>query len=270
MYSYCDIWKFRKIILGLFLGLVVSCEAPEFSPWQKNIRYKDLTAENIAKIKNISQEPTPFKVAFVADPQAVTGHLKKIFKIINLRDDIDFIVIAGDITDLGLKEEWEIVGDFIEESNKPVVTVVGNHDGLSKGKDIYQRMFGAFNYSFVHKGVKFVFWNNNYYEWGDPDYQWLMKETESHPFVTSVVHQPPYSGTLDESQEEKWRNIRNQPNHKITVAGHLHHFSKYVEKTIDKPVFVIDRVDGSDYGVIEFNLATPEYHMCRPICEKVE
>lgn len=264
----------RSLIKYIFVSVICllpsSCSSPEYSPWAKNVKYKDLTAKNLAKLSNQNTENGDFKVAFIADPQAVFGNLRKIVDITNIRSDIDFLAVAGDITDVGLKVEWELVGDILEKSNKPYLTVVGNHDGLSKGKEIYQKMFGRFNYTLEYKGIKFIFWNNNLYEWGVPEFEWLKREVSSHPNSYVITHQPPDSGTLSVEQEDMWLEIRKLENYKMTIAGHLHKFNYKVEPETDKPVFIIERADDTNYGIVEFIDKIPYAYTCNSQCDRVE
>ena len=41
------------------------------------------------------------------------------------------------------------------------VAIIGNHDHLESGEEIFRRMYGELNFSFVYGSVKFVVFNNN-------------------------------------------------------------------------------------------------------------
>jgi Icc-related predicted phosphoesterase len=252
----------------LLILLLTACGAPEFSPWQTNTEYNDLTAKHLAWLDSIDGEFEPFTVGISGDPQAVVGHLRRVIDITNIRSDIKFLTILGDITDLGLRREWIWVGDSIEQSNKPVLTVVGNHDGLSNGHEIYKKMFGAFNYSFTHKDVKFVMWNNNLYEWGQPDFEWLQHEVESHHRVVVMSHQPPYSGTLTDEHEDRWLEIRRNTNMIASLHGHVHHGSLTYEDNL--PIYTVDRVTGSHYGTMTIHEDHVTFEDCVSICGVVK
>jgi predicted phosphodiesterase len=257
-----------KKILSLLL--LIGC-APEYSPWQSNPSKRDLTAKHLAWLesKNIN---VPFKVALTGDPQAVIGHFDRVKDAINARDDIDFAVVLGDITDRGLKREWDWAGDIIEEFDVPVLTVVGNHDGLNNAKDIYPTMFGPFNYTFMVDGLKFVMWNNNRYEWGTPDFVWLANSVAGHRAVV-MSHQPPGNDALTPADNEEWSRIRGQGDVVASVHGHVHHYG-YKHETYDEgvevDVYTVDRVTGTHYGTMsvdkEYNIT---FENCSPICERI-
>lgn len=261
-----------KNVLLLLLLLLVGCGAPEFSPWQSNPSRRDLTAKHLAWLesKNIT---APFKVALTGDPQAVVGHFSRVKDAINSREDIDFAVVLGDITDRGLKREWDWAGDIIEDFDVPVLTVVGNHDGLNNAKDIYPEMFGPFNYTFIVDDVfKFVMWNNNKYEWGTPDFDWLAHSVAGYHSIV-MSHQPPGSDTLSPDDNDKWTDIRSRGNIRASIHGHVHAYS-YKHEThdlgVEVDVYTVDRVSGTHYGVMsvdkDYNIT---FEDCSPICEEV-
>lgn len=245
---------------------VTGCYSPEYSPWQSDIDHHDLTKTNLRKLKNGS---LPFTIAITGDPQAVVGDFDEVKLQINKRRDVSFSVVLGDITDRGLKREWNLAADIINSFDKPVLTVVGNHDGLSNAKSIYPKMFGPYNYSFYYGGVKFVMWNNNFYEWGDPDFDWLEKEVLDQYPVIVMSHQPPYSGTLLEHHEDRWYQIRSGGDIIASLHGHQHSWGFYEEDGVD--IYAVDRVSGTHYGIMkidgELNIS---FKNCSPVCLEVK
>jgi len=242
---------------GLLFGLIIvicGCNI-EYSPWQANPPAEGLTSKHLEWLMESDTGTfAPFKIAVAGDSQMVVGGLREVVDVLNNRDDIAFLVIVGDLTDLGLRREFIWINDTIKKCNCPVLTVVGNHDGLNNGPEIYTELFGPFNYSFTYRGIHFIMWNNNYYEWGEPDFNWLREEVESHDRNVIVAHQPPYAGTLLPEHEAEWKTIRENPRVIATIHGHVHHFDFYLEDG-RLPIYTVDRVDGCHYGIIEF---TPE------------
>lgn len=255
-----------KLFVLKFLLVISACGFPEHSPWQTDVGYSNLTQKHLEKLSTKDNSSSSFKIAITGDPQVVVGHFRNVIKQTNRRSDIDFIVVLGDLTDLGLRTEWNWIGKSIERSNKPVLTVVGNHDGLAKGDKIYKKMFGDLNYSFEFRGIKFVMWNNNYYEWGTPDFKWLENQIISHPKVIVMSHQPPYSGTLSPFLEQKWENLRRHPSYVASIHGHVHNYSHRYEKHTVTDVYTVDRVIDTHYGVAEFNDGKLIFEKCNPTC----
>lgn len=255
----------------LALGLILSisgCGGPmQYSPWQSNPPNNDLTAKHLNELSKADTGVyEEFKIAILGDPQAVIGHLDRAASVINSRGDIDFTVIVGDITDRGMQQEFIWINDVLSKFNKPILTVVGNHDGLNNGKKLYAEMFGPFNYSFIYKDVKFVMWNNNAYEWS-VDVEWLAREVESHHRVVVLSHQPPGDGALSSAQEQRWKEIRQHPNLIASIHGHVHHYNFRQEDAL--PIYTVDRVTGSHYGTVTFGEEL-RFHNCAPVCEEVK
>lgn len=254
-----------KFLYVLLLTLI-SCGRPEFSPWESNLPSKQLTQYHLSWLEQSNSTFQPFSFAIAGDPQVVQGHFRNVIDSINHKS-VDFLAVLGDITDLGLKTEWKWIDDSISQAQKPVLTVVGNHDGLSKGQRLYQRLFGAFNYSFIYKDIKFVMWNNNYYEWGDPDFDWLEQEVLSHPRVIVMSHQPPYSDTFKSYHDERWQQIRKHPSYIASLHGHVHHYSYKFESNTQTHIFTVDRVTGTHYTIVTVDKDNISLQNCTPECQ---
>lgn len=246
------------------LILLLSCGQPEYSPWQSNPEDTSLTKKNLNRLGD-GGSFTPFSVAITGDPQVAPGALDDVRKAVNT-SDVAFTVILGDITDRGLLREWRWVGEVIDRFNEPVLTVVGNHDGLNNGDKIYKEMFGPLNYSFIYKDIKFVMWNNNAYEW-KVDIDWLEGEVLSHDKVVVLSHQPPWSGTLSDSVESRWKKIREYDGYIASLHGHVH---RYSYQPGQPPVYTVDRVTGTHFGRITFTNYSILLENCKPFCRRVE
>jgi predicted phosphodiesterase len=181
----------------------------------------------------------------------------------------EFTLVLGDLTDRGLQQEFNWFADIVKRFDKPVLTVVGNHDGLSKGKDIYREMFGEFNYSFIYRDIKFIAWNNNPYEFNAPDLGWLRDEVESHSRVIVYAHQPPYGGSITDAQEAEWKEIRQSPNMIASIHGHTHKFNYYVEAGTGVPVYTTSRVENTKFGYMEIKADGVVFSECSPECREV-
>lgn len=246
--------------------LLCGCGAPQYSPWQSNPPSYDLTAKHLGWLATQDAGQEVFTLAVIGDPQAVVGSLDRAIEIINYRSDVDFTVIVGDLTDRGLLQEFIWVDRTIAKSQKPVLTIVGNHDGLSNGKKLYQQMFGPVNYTFFYKDVKFVMWNNNGYEW-QVDVDWLDNEVRSYHRVIVIAHQPPRDGALSEDQERQWERIRQYPNLIASIHGHVHRFDFKKEGSL--PIYTVDRVTNAHYGTVSVSKDQVVFENCFPVCSLV-
>lgn len=106
----------------------------------------------------------PFKFAFVSDthistdPGVPADDLRRTIADLNLQNDLDFIVITGDITELGTDEEIKIARDIFSELKIPYYILPGNHDsGWSESGGVsFIRAFGYDKFVFDHKGFRFI------------------------------------------------------------------------------------------------------------------
>jgi 3',5'-cyclic-AMP phosphodiesterase len=246
--------------LLVFFTALTGCGEP--TPWSSKPPETDLTRKHLERL---SQEPqkTSFTVAIVADSQAVYGDFNKSMENINKRADVDFTLIAGDLTDRGLRKEFDFVVDVIQKAAKPVFTVVGNHDGLAYGKNLYKSTFGPLDYSFEYGGYKFIAWNNNGLEW-NVNTQWLKQQINSHPKTIVFAHQPPEHASLNTDVAESWAELRKHKNLKASIHGHSHVYAFYKEGSL--PVFTVDRVLGGAYGLMEVTPTKVTFHRCQSVC----
>ena len=77
---------------------------------------------------------------------------------INRLDDIDFVILSGDITEFGSDEELSKAKSIISKLNKPWYVVPGNHDSKwsESGNNSFVRIFGNEEFSFEAGGYLFI------------------------------------------------------------------------------------------------------------------
>lgn len=178
-----------------------------------------------------------YSVALLSDSHYHFDDLRDVVKDINARDDIAFIIVTGDITDNGLQKEFELFHRIMAGSIRPYITVIGNHDYLSNGAEVYRQMFGPFNYSFTFRQVKFVMWDNVQWESNKyPDWKWLgsalsepagdKEGSNSYHHVIPFSHIPPFDDQLSANAADFHELLRTN---KITLSihGHKHEYSDY-------------------------------------------
>jgi 3',5'-cyclic AMP phosphodiesterase CpdA len=104
----------------------------------------------------------PFKYAFVSDTHvgASTGEadLRRTVSDLNQQDDLDFVVLTGDITEMGTKAEIALAKEILSALKKPWYVIPGNHDtGWSESGGVdFIKEFGYDKFTFDHKGYRFI------------------------------------------------------------------------------------------------------------------
>ena len=107
---------------------------------------------------------TPFRFAFISDTHigSPNGHaeedLRRTVADINSMTDIDFVVITGDITELGTDAEIQLAKDILSALKVPYYILAGNHDtGWSESGGVsFSKIFGYDKFSFHHNGIQFI------------------------------------------------------------------------------------------------------------------
>src|SRR6476659_6081343 len=105
-----------------------------------------------------------FRFAFLSDTHIgspdgkAEDDLRRTVADINQMTDISFVVITGDITELGTNEEIKRAKQLLDELKIPYYIIPGNHDtGWSEsGGDSFIKIFGNDKFSFEYNGIRFL------------------------------------------------------------------------------------------------------------------
>lgn len=211
--------------------LVTSCDQFEFSPNQSfdHSSPSNLNAQNLALLRQNAEDDT-VTIVFAGDTQRWYDEQERFVKKVNSLKNVDLVLLAGDISDFGLLQEFKWVHKRLSALRVPYFGVIGNHDMVANGRQIFQQMFGPLNYSFVYGGIKFIAHNTNGLEAPDehiPDMGWLTRElqnTEKADYLITVSHVPPFNAVEfgTESVKPYTDLLQNTPNLLISLHGHVH------------------------------------------------
>jgi outer membrane protein assembly factor BamB/predicted MPP superfamily phosphohydrolase len=105
-----------------------------------------------------------FRFAFLSDTHigspngAAEDDLRRAVADINNRKDVDFVVITGDITELGKNEELLLAKKILDSLRIPYYIIPGNHDsGWSESGGVaFSNIFGNDKFVFDHNGIRFI------------------------------------------------------------------------------------------------------------------
>lgn len=106
----------------------------------------------------------PFRFAFISDTHigspngSAEEDLRRTVKDINAMTGIAFVVITGDITELGTNEELKLAKQILDSLQVKWYIIPGNHDsGWSEsGGVMFTTVFGYDKFSFEHNGIRFL------------------------------------------------------------------------------------------------------------------
>lgn len=243
----------------IFTFLFAGCDKIEYSPNQKFDRDgpRNVNRVNLEKLaQNHSYDTVRFILS--GDTQRGYGEARDFVKKANTLPGIDFAVIAGDISDFGLLQEMEWVAEIYNGLKVPYIGVIGNHDLTANGKDVFQKVFGELDYSFVYGGIKFICINTNSREFNFngtvPDIQWLNKEMKPQPGIHKMVvisHVSPLSADFDKKLEQPFvEALASTGNCLASLHAHDHTSGYFTPYETGPPFIVTSAILKREFTVI--------------------
>ncbi|ALW85327.1 metallophosphoesterase [Hymenobacter sedentarius] len=222
----------RVAPLAALLGLA-GCDMLEFSPNDHRVpeEFTNLTRKNLAKLQ---AKPLPagdtLRFVFTGDSQQFYDEAEALVASVNQQPGISFLVVAGDISDFGLGREMRWVDEKLRRLYMPYVTVVGNHDLVGNGREAYQHIFGALDYSFVYGDTKFTMVDTNGREYNFngqvPNLGWLRPQLASLDGARRQVvisHVPPTNEDFDPALRTPYvQTLREARGLVFEMNGHNH------------------------------------------------
>lgn len=256
--------KAKNLLFFSFILIFLSCENLfDYSVYNADVKeaYKETTKKNLDKIEQLQSSTSNFKFAVITDTHYFYDNLKKVINKINEDDEILFVIVTGDITEQGVLKEFEIFYDILQSLEKPYLTVIGNHEYLSNGGLIYNRMFGDFNYTLNFNNNKFIFFDNVVWESNKtPDFNWLSNQLNNSSLFNQTfvfAHIPPTDSQLNDEMKQTYYSILEQNNVELSVHGHAHNYSlrnrnnvSYLTvPSINKNQYCVVNVDNQSFTV---------------------
>jgi len=248
----------KKIIILSIIFLVTSCDYIQYSPHETlntdivyNKKNLELISNNAIKVKD------KFTFTLISDSHFAFDTLKMAVKRINnLEIKSDFTIHLGDIADNGLTNEYRISNKIMKKLEHPFLVVLGNHDCLSSGKEIFKNLYGSSDFSFVYGNSKFIIINSNSWEFLDqnvPNLDWLEDQLSDrllHKHVFVLAHISPFTRGFDTEKEERYKNLMKNYNVTYSIHGHNHKFWKgdYYEDGVE--YILLDNIQDHNYVII--------------------
>lgn len=177
-----------------------------------------------------------FRFAFVTDTHigspngAAEEDLVRTVRDINAQQDLAFVLLTGDITELGTQEELLLAKKILDSLKIPWYIIPGNHDtGWSESGGLgFTQVFGMDRFSFSHAGIQFIGCASGpYVRMSDGHVprdavNWLDSTLASLPDGTPLVmvNHYPLDNSLDNWYEVTDR-IRKK-NTAMAICGHGH------------------------------------------------
>jgi predicted phosphodiesterase len=236
----------------------------EYSPYsaETDKTYTELrTEKNLERIAAGKVETGRFKVAFLSDTHYFHDELSNAIDLINADNNIMFVVVCGDLSDQGMQKEYTYFYEQATRLNKPILTVIGNHDYLANAEDIYASMFGPNNYTLDYHGYRFIFFDNVFWEKNaTPDFDWFNTQAASavaenkKPILIS--HIPFFGDQYDSTSAAKHLDILRNNQVALSVHGHQHTYS-YTDVG-DGKCLVVPSIGKQSFCTVSFDAAVKD------------
>ena len=250
-----------QVLLLLCLGLLSGCDKFEYHPYDTHISgSQGLTARNIEQIQSQCAGKDTLRVAQISDTQRWYDETQALVDAINARGDVDFVIHCGDQSDFGLTKEFEWQRDIMAGFKMPWVCIIGNHDCLGTGEDVYHAMYGsddfAFNASFLHV----VCLNTVAFEYDHsanvPDFSFIRSDRDSLLATDSLVltntivamHAAPGNEQFDNNISDFFNySLRKYRGLLFCLCGHDHHTTTLYPYGDDLPFYMVASANRKTY-----------------------
>lgn len=266
----------KKIVLSIVVALFMSaCDIFDYHPYDGKITgERDINKKNISRIEQECSNKDTIRFAFLGDTQRCYDETEKFVKALNKRNDIDFVIHGGDLSDFGVTKEFVWMRNILSKLKVPYVALIGNHDCLANGEDIYRTIYGDPNFSFVAGKTKFVCLNTNALEYDYsrpvPDFSFIKDEINAgdKPFEKTIfaMHVPPFDNQFNNNVSDIFQSvIKEYPSLQFCIHAHTHKLTErdlfddgiiyYSTPNIAKKVYLIFTIMPEDkykYEVVEF------------------
>jgi Icc protein len=249
--------------------LLVGCSIFEYHPYEVRVPddERSLNSKAIEQILERGAKTDTLTIILMGDTQRFYDEVEGFVKSAN-QQNADFVLLAGDITDFGINDEYSWIHDIMKKLNKPYVAAIGNHDLSGNGEEVFKKRYGQLNTSFIINRFKFILLNTNSREYQFnghvPNLDWLNTELSGNDFdrVIPVSHIPPFDGDFDPKLEEGYTTaLLNSGKVNLSLHGHQHTYRnteyyddgvRYVISTsMNDRMYLIIKLWGSEYEVNE-------------------
>ncbi len=223
-----------RLALACLALTAASCQV-DYHPYDTRVEGEcGINAKNIARIEAATAGRDAIRFAVISDTQRWYDETEDAVQALNNRDDIDFVLHAGDMSDFGMKVEFERQRDILNRLRVPYVVLLGNHDCLATGEEIFQKVFGTFNFAFTAGDVRFICLNTNALEFdlreSVPNFDFLESELADFPAGATrtivTMHARPYTEQFDNNVARVFQFvIREFPQLLCCINGHGHSYN---------------------------------------------
>lgn len=229
---------------------------------------KGATAAEVTGARTASAVNTELKVGLIADSHSDYVDFEKVVSLVNGHQDLDLVLLLGDFTNVGMIWEYQQAWNIMKHISAPLVVVEGNHDAVGFGKEIFRDMFGATDFSFTVKGVRFVVWANSKLEYERKTHRFdelekALSEKSDAKKTILVSHIPPTEPEVQiytTAERNQFHNIIKSHGASVSIHGHRHARGRQNVGGID--YVTVERVRGVNYSIMTVKEGVARFEHC--------
>ena len=208
----------------------------------------------------------PFKFALIADTHIGNPNndedLQRTVNDINKIHDIEFVIVAGDVTEFGSDKEITIAKNLLDQLNVPTYVIPGNHDSnwSESGTNSFLKIFGTETFGFEHNGYKFFGLPSGPNMRMSPGQipregiTWLTEQLKQTSTETPIVFVNHYPMNDDLNNWFEVMDALKPYNVKLMLCGHGHRNKKLNFEGIDAAMGRSNLRAGEEFG--GYNIVT--------------
>lgn len=208
----------------------------------------DLRGGEEKKILLSSTFSRTFSFMVCGDPQIgrpfSTNLVPRVIEEANRRKPL-FLMFVGDLTENGMKRDFEKFLRISKSCRVPVFAIPGNHDRWVLGRYHYMRLFGPLYYSFDYGGYHFLCLDNSSGSLYPVEREWITRDLAGSRGLEKFIflHVPPYDPRpwghhqMVSRDETSWLlDLASCQRTAALFSGHVHGF--YEMRSHGIPIFI--------------------------------
>lgn len=239
--------------VSVLLGVIWACAPFRDSAYSSNVLHpeRDLNTASVPGIASADADGK-IRIAILADSHQNYKDLDKVVRQINRAENLDFVVNLGDATNSGYNLEFD---QFLESYlilHPPTVNVIGNHDAIGAGADIFEKVFGELNFYTESASHRYIFFDSaNLESQENFDPSWLKATVEASTKPVIIFTHVPLLDTERFTGEtaQIFSAVLNNPKTQLVLNGHNHVYS---HTSLNGTVLLqAGRVEGGQWLILE-------------------
>lgn len=252
-----------------------ACDIIDYHPYDARLDgTHNINTRNIERIEKNCAGKKSLKFVLISDTQRWYDETYEAVKNINEREDIDFVIHCGDLSDFGITKEFEQQREILEKLKVPYVVLLGNHDCLGTGADTFRWMFGDPNFAFNAGNTHFLCINTNAFEYdystAVPDFGYINADRNAVPAhinrTVVAMHAQPTSEQFNNNVSHLFQyEIKQYPGLAFCMCGHGHstqcndlfgdgvlYYECGAAKKREYVIFTLNEKGGYSYEVVKY------------------